>query len=80
MPNVRITYRVADAPPPIFIAGSFTSPPWHALELQYATLGNGVVEYFADFRINEGKYHYKFRYGIEGPWNCDENVETGDLS
>jgi hypothetical protein len=88
---VRVTYRQPGTKPPIYLAGSFTSPPWEPRELQYVKKVSGSdekaaeeaedadLEFFGEFKVGEGQYQYKFRIGHGDWWVCDESVETGKL-
>lgn len=86
--NVRISYTSPGAEPPIFVAGSFTDPPWQPQELEYElenhnALGkeapSGEIQYkFAkNIRIAEGQWQYKFRLGLGDWWACDKHKEIG---
>lgn len=87
--TVRITYHQPGTKPPIFVAGSFTTPPWEPRELQYTKTtpgpgetvaeeaGDSDLEFFDDFKVGDGQYQYKFRIGHGDWWVCDESVETG---
>lgn len=81
---VTITFSSPGAKPPVFVAGTFTEPPWEPHELGFEICtpkdGNGhVPEYyfFKNFDVAAGEYQYKFRLGPGDWWVCDENEEIG---
>lgn len=87
---VRINYSSPGAQPPIYIAGSFTNPPWQPMVLQYAvdeSLAHTKDEhikakeyrFYTDLQVAEGRWEYKFRLGIGDWWACDTRLETGGL-
>jgi hypothetical protein len=87
--RVRITYAHPGSAPPVYLAGSFTSPPWEPQELQYAELPpnggeTGVdaqleYEFYGEFDVKEGHWQYKFRVGQGDLWVLDENTAAGIL-
>ncbi|MCJ1260367.1 hypothetical protein MMC22_000227 [Lobaria immixta] len=84
--NIRISYASPGAQPPIFVAGSFTDPPWQPQELEYFLEqpddnGTGTQSEISQYRftkniaVGEGKWQYKFRLGLGGWWVCDERTD-----
>ena len=76
--TVTIHYASPGARPPVFVAGSFTAPPWQPIELDYK-VSEQDFEFSRDFDIAEGQWQYKFRLGFGDWWVCDENAEIGKL-
>lgn len=87
--NIRISYVSPEARPPIFIAGSFTDPPWQPEELDYVLkqpddIESGTPSELSQYRfaksvqIGEGRWQYKFRLGLGDWWVCDEHTEKGE--
>lgn len=73
---ITLTYRKPGTIPPVFVAGSFSEPPWEAQELsQDAEEGSG--SFSRTFSITPGTYQYKFRFGTGDWWVTDETQETG---
>ncbi|KAI4144748.1 MAG: hypothetical protein LQ340_006543 [Diploschistes diacapsis] len=80
--SVTITFAGNDLHPPVFVAGSFTNPPWRP-EVMEAVLpehrqkdyGQQHV-YSKTFGVPEGRWEYKFRLGQGSWWVCDEKEET----
>ncbi|KAL9121997.1 MAG: hypothetical protein Q9187_001446 [Circinaria calcarea] len=67
---VTITFSSPGAKPPVFVAGTFTEPPWepHELSFEICTPEDGqgdLPEYhfFKTFDVAAGEYQYKFRLG-----------------
>lgn len=86
--NIQISYVSTGAQPPIFVAGSFTDPPWQPQELDYVLeqpdstdIQSGTSQYrFAkNVQVGEGRWQYKFRLGLGDWWVCDEHTEKGEL-
>ena len=62
--------------PPVFVAGSFSSPPWQPQELcQDGKEGSG--SFSKTFAAFPGTYQYKFRLGTGDWWVVDETQRTG---
>ncbi|KAH0536997.1 hypothetical protein FGG08_006169 [Glutinoglossum americanum] len=87
--RVELTYAHPGSVPPVYLAGSFTSPPWEPQELHYTKLrskdagpdeeGEEVqLEYsfYKEFDVKEGHWQYKFRVGEGDLWVLDENTAT----
>lgn len=70
----RISFSPKGAKPPVFIAGTFTNPPWQQLEMQSIELENSG-EYRHEIRLDIPKgqdYQYKFRLGKGDWWDLNE--------
>lgn len=82
---VRLTYSNPGTCPPVYVAASFTSPPWQPVELEYVKApsmgsdgdGSTEFEFFKDFYVTEGHWQYKFRLGHGDWWVCNDKVKTG---
>ena len=73
---ITLTYRKQGTIPPVFVAGSFSEPPWEAQELvQDGEEGSG--SFSRTFSITPGIYQYKYRLGTGDWWAIDETQETG---
>lgn len=81
---VTITFSNPGTCPPVFVAGSFTSPEWQVHELECSdsthedtTAGARPNHVFSrTFHLPEGTFQYKFRLGDQGNWwVCDGNAE-----
>lgn len=81
---VSITIR-RPSDSPVYVAGTFSDPPWEPFELTAKPLdsGNASVaqksEYLfsRDFELPEGQYQYRFREGKDGEWFFDNGAEHG---
>ncbi len=73
---VTIRYQRPGTTPPMFVAGSFTEPPWTVQELDHRDV-DGELVFSRGFRIKPGTYQYKFRVAHSDWWVCDETHETG---
>src|SRR5271154_4777391 len=74
--TVKITYERPGTIPPIFVAGSFTEPPWEAIELDHDN-HHGQFTFSKSFDMRPGKYQYKFRLGHGDWWVCNDQCEIG---
>jgi hypothetical protein len=71
-----ITYERPGTTPPIFVAGSFTEPPWQPIELDHQQVNEEHV-FSKKFDITPGKHQYKFRLGHGDWWACDDTKDKG---
>ena len=73
-----ITYSSSGTKPPVYLAGSFTEPPWVAQDMQYTQHADGEFIFTRQVHIApEHDYHFKFRKGDNG-WVLDENSPIGE--
>ncbi|CAG8954134.1 hypothetical protein HYFRA_00009238 [Hymenoscyphus fraxineus] len=78
---VTIKYAKPGTQPPVFLAGSFSSPPWLPQEMQHTTNKDGESEFVKEVLVEEGKeYQYKFRMGTGDWWVLceDASIVTDD--
>ncbi|KAF2763321.1 hypothetical protein EJ05DRAFT_472233 [Pseudovirgaria hyperparasitica] len=77
---VTLTFTSPGAKPPIYVAGSFTRPPWTAIEMDQAEdAPNGDPVFIKTFDdVETGEYQYKYRLGNGDWWMLNEKVETGE--
>jgi len=62
--------------PPVYLVGSFSSPPWETQEMQHATK-DGEYEFTKEIEVEAGQqYQYKIRIG-ESNWALNENDPKG---
>ncbi|CAK7232728.1 hypothetical protein SCUCBS95973_008356 [Sporothrix curviconia] len=74
---VEITYRSSDLQPPLWVAGSFSNPPWTPFEMQHRTAANGEHIFTRAIHVKPGTaVQYKFRVGSGDWWVLDESVPT----
>lgn len=74
-----VTYSKPGTTPPIFVAGSFSSPPWEPHQLEQAG-DDGSAHFSKTFSADPGTYQYKFRLGTGDWWVVDETQDTGQQS
>ncbi|SPO01071.1 uncharacterized protein DNG_03818 [Cephalotrichum gorgonifer] len=69
-----LTYQKKGTRPPIFVAGTFTDPPWEPQEMEYSTGGDGELTFSKTGVLEEGAdVQYKFRVGTG---DCDNDYKT----
>ena len=87
MPRTTITFSSPGALPPVFIAGSFTEPPWNPEELEHNTENGKLADisteqpdlrFYKAFDVPPGRWQYKFRLGLGDWWVCDKHTEIGE--
>ena len=81
--TVRISLRNTGIKPPVYLASSFTDPPWHPVELKHRprsqekdTELSSELEFYGIYNVPEGNHHYKFRLGDGDWWVCNDSSET----
>ncbi|EPE10247.1 hypothetical protein F503_05342 [Ophiostoma piceae UAMH 11346] len=73
--TVEITYRSTDLLPPLFLAGSFSSPPWTPLEMKHHKTTSGEHIFTQTIHVKPGTtVQYKFRVGLGDSWVLDETL------
>ncbi|RYP92688.1 hypothetical protein DL770_001201 [Monosporascus sp. CRB-9-2] len=76
--SVRLTYQKDDTHPPVYVAGSFSDPPWQPLEMACSKDEQGQNLFIKEINASEGaEIQYKFRIGSEN-WVLSESAETVD--
>ncbi|RYO77299.1 hypothetical protein DL766_000225 [Monosporascus sp. MC13-8B] len=76
--SVKLTYQKDDTSPPVYVAGSFSDPPWQPLEMACSKDEHGQNLFFKEINASEGaEIQYKFRVGPE-TWVLSESAETVD--
>jgi hypothetical protein len=74
---VEITYKSKELQPPLWVAGSFSSPPWTPLEMTHKTTPEGEHIFTKAIHVKPGTaVQYKFRVGSGDWWVLDESVPT----
>jgi hypothetical protein len=72
-----ITYQKPGTQPPIYVAGTFSDPPWEAHEMEYTTDTNGEHTFQKEVTAEPGsKIQYKFRVGPGDWWVLHEGMPT----
>ncbi|PBP17518.1 PT repeat family protein [Diplocarpon rosae] len=76
---VTIRYAKPGTQPPLYLGGSFDSPPWHdPRAMQYTTDENNEHHFYTEVHVEEGReYQYKFRLGPGNWWVLNEDAPTG---
>ena len=63
-----ITFFHEGTIPPVYLAGSFSQPPWTPEEMEY-TVDDGQHHFTKLVELERDvEYQYKFRLGHEGNW------------
>jgi hypothetical protein len=65
---VVITYHKPGTRPPLYVAGTFSDPPWQPYEMDHSAREDGEYDFKKEVYGEPGsKIEYKFRLG-EGDW------------
>ncbi|KAL2261927.1 hypothetical protein VTK26DRAFT_2992 [Humicola hyalothermophila] len=74
---IVITYHKRDVVPPLYVAGTFSDPPWQAQEMDDTT-GEDGEHYFQKevYAAPGSKIQYKFRIGNGDWWVLDDHTPT----
>ncbi|CAK7268792.1 hypothetical protein SEPCBS119000_003243 [Sporothrix epigloea] len=73
---VDITYTSTDLQPPLWVAGTFSNPPWMPVEMLHRTADNTSKEtvFYKTIHVKPGTtVQYKFRVGSGDWWVLDES-------
>ncbi|KAI0851753.1 hypothetical protein F5Y00DRAFT_259243 [Daldinia vernicosa] len=74
---ITFTYKRKDTDPPIYIAGSFSEPPWQPQEMDVAIDQLGGYLFTKQVMVDDGtEIQYKFRIGSGDWWALDESADT----
>jgi len=71
-----ITYYKPGTQPPLFVAGTFSDPPWQPQEMDHTAREDGGYDFKKEVRAEPGsEIQYKFRVG-DGEWVLKEDGPT----
>ena len=71
-----ITYHKPGTQPPLYVAGTFSNPPWQPCEMDHTTRPDGEYDFKKEVRAEPGtKIHYKFRIN-DGDWVLNDDEPT----
>ncbi|KAI2637346.1 hypothetical protein GGS21DRAFT_489121 [Xylaria nigripes] len=74
---VTFTFHQCGVQPPLFVAGSFSEPPWEFIEMDAVLDELGEYTFSKQIMADESsEFHYKFRHGSGDWWPLDPNAET----
>jgi len=76
--DVTIDFRSPGAQPPVYLAGSLTTPPWEPQEMIYEGEGDHLHFYKKVENVQDGEYQYKFRLGPGEWWVLDESASVSE--
>lgn len=73
-----VTYHKHGVEPPVYLAGSFSNPPWEPQKMQHSKTSNGEHLFSREVRGVAGRgYEIKFRIGDGNWWVYDEQKPIG---
>ncbi|KEZ42639.1 hypothetical protein SAPIO_CDS5892 [Scedosporium apiospermum] len=74
---ITLSYRKPGTQPPLFVAGTFTEPPWTAQEMSYTIGSDGEHAFSHTCKVEPGsEIQYKFRVGTGNWWALNEDAPT----
>lgn len=72
-----ITYHKPGTQPPLYVAGTFSDPPWQPFEMDHTTRADGEYDFKKEVRAEPGsKIQYKFCIGDGDWWVLKEDGPT----
>lgn len=78
---VTILYRKPGTQPPLFLAGSFSTPPWEPAQMDCVTDPAGEYTFKKHVLVDpDSEVQYKFRAGPGDWWILDEEAPIGKFS
>ena len=80
MVKVTIGYQKPGTQPPIFVAGSWSQPPWQPVPMDYVAV-NSEYLFTKIVHVSAGEeIQYKFRIGHGDWWALQEDADKGKHS
>ncbi|KAI1458307.1 hypothetical protein F4805DRAFT_144981 [Annulohypoxylon moriforme] len=74
---ITFTYQKNGTGPPVYVAGSFSNPPWQPQEMDVSIDQHGTHIFTKKVMVDDGsEIQYKFRIGSGDWWVLDENADT----
>ncbi|KAI0386121.1 hypothetical protein F5Y04DRAFT_116175 [Hypomontagnella monticulosa] len=74
---ITFTYQKTGTNPPIYVAGSFSNPPWQPQEMDVSTDEHGTHLFSKQVMVDDGsEIQYKFRIGPGDWWALDDGADT----
>ncbi|KAI0527805.1 hypothetical protein F5B22DRAFT_640784 [Xylaria bambusicola] len=74
---VTFTFHRKGVHPPLFVAGSFTNPPWEPQEMTASIDQHGDYIYTKEVMVDEcSEIQYKFRHASGDWWALDPDADT----
>ncbi|KAI1402246.1 hypothetical protein F4819DRAFT_496183 [Hypoxylon fuscum] len=74
---ITLTYEKKGTTPPMYVAGSFSDPPWQPLEMDVSINQHGEYRFTKQIMVDDGsEIQYKFRIGFGDWWALDDNADT----
>jgi hypothetical protein len=71
-----ITYHKPGTQPPLYVAGTFSNPPWQPCEMDHTTRPDGEYDFKKEVRAEPGtEIQYKFRIN-DGDWVLKDDGPT----
>ena len=76
--SVTLTYQQRGTRPPLYVAGTFSEPPWVPQEMECTPDAGGEMTFSKTCVLAPGEdVQYKFRVGTGDWWVLDESSPTG---
>ncbi|KAI0883611.1 uncharacterized protein GGS22DRAFT_33693 [Annulohypoxylon maeteangense] len=74
---ITLTYQKNGTGPPVYVAGSFSNPPWQPQEMDVSIDQHGIHIFTKNIMVDDGsEIQYKFRIGSGDWWVLDDNSDT----
>jgi len=77
---VMFTFHGRGVQPPLFVAGTFSDPPWQPYEMEASVDQHGDFIFTKKIMINEASdIQYKFRNASGDWWALDPDADTSEI-
>ncbi|KAI0389919.1 hypothetical protein F5Y17DRAFT_472361 [Xylariaceae sp. FL0594] len=74
---VTLSFQKRGVTPPLFVAGTFSDPPWHPYEMEASADQHGVFVFTKQVMVDEAsEIQYKFRHASDDWWELDPDADT----
>ncbi|UNI14351.1 hypothetical protein JDV02_000987 [Purpureocillium takamizusanense] len=78
---VTISYRQPGTQPPVFVAGSFSDPPWQLRQMHCTAVDAEENHFTIQVLVQSGhEYIYKFKVGDDSDWVVDKHASIATQS
>lgn len=77
---LTFTFHQGGLRPPLFVAGTFSDPPWQPEEMEASTDEHGEFTFTKKIMVNESsEIQYKYLSASGDWWLTDPNADTGEM-
>lgn len=79
--NAKFAFQRPGTQPPVYVAGSFSNPPWQPHQMEATQRDDGEYIFTKSWPVEEGvDVQYKYRIGDGDWWVLDDSEPVGKFS